>query len=365
MDEPRYSCYARIDRIRSNNQRTIMVFLLFVVSLLLALGGGAAALYGADTIRTETGSTLAVAGVAMTCAGLLMFALTACLSELRKIRRLVEAGDTVAPGAQAPFPVAVPPVIAPVTAAAVAAAVVAADRTPPDAAPVPLAPEPEPARPATFAETAPDKDDDKPAPDSPVLRSALLPNAVEEKLDAGIWDPERPAHVPTDVEKSAHDVIPQDAAAQDAAAQDAGAQDAVVQDAFVQDAFVRDAADAAPHDAAPHDAAPHDAPPHDAPPQGADDHGERQTEDRRMEHEETAQPEVPHAQAVTGQAAEARELVATYTSGDNTYFMYSDNAIEAETPQGRFRFASMEELRVFVETGAGGMPLTPPPRRAD
>ena len=54
-----------------------------------------------------------------------------------------------------------------------------------------------------------------------------------------------------------------------------------------------------------------------------------------------------------------RTLVATYTSGDNTYFMYSDGAIEADTPTGRFRFASMDELRGFVETGTGGVPVEP------
>ena len=54
---------------------------------------------------------------------------------------------------------------------------------------------------------------------------------------------------------------------------------------------------------------------------------------------------------------ERGDPVATYTSGGNTYFMYGDGTIEADTPKGRYRFATMAELRHYAETGEGGVLL--------
>jgi hypothetical protein len=52
-----------------------------------------------------------------------------------------------------------------------------------------------------------------------------------------------------------------------------------------------------------------------------------------------------------------RLLVASYTAGGVGYFMYSDQTIEAEMAIGRYRFASMDELRHFVETNEGGIKI--------
>ena len=48
------------------------------------------------------------------------------------------------------------------------------------------------------------------------------------------------------------------------------------------------------------------------------------------------------------------DVVGTYASGGVTYFMYADQSIEAELPDGRRRFSSMEELRIYLDTGQGG-----------
>jgi hypothetical protein len=53
-------------------------------------------------------------------------------------------------------------------------------------------------------------------------------------------------------------------------------------------------------------------------------------------------------------APQERTMVGTYASGGVTYFMYSDHSIEAELPDGRHRFTSMEELRIYLDTGSGG-----------
>lgn len=47
----------------------------------------------------------------------------------------------------------------------------------------------------------------------------------------------------------------------------------------------------------------------------------------------------------------ALEVVGTYASGGNTYVMFSNGSIEADTPRGRFTFTSLDELKVFVESG--------------
>ena len=56
-------------------------------------------------------------------------------------------------------------------------------------------------------------------------------------------------------------------------------------------------------------------------------------------------------------------VVGTYASGGNTYVMYSDGSIEAETPRGRFTFESLDELKAFVEAAAKARRAAPPDRR--
>ncbi|WP_019906641.1 hypothetical protein [Methylobacterium sp. 77] len=45
------------------------------------------------------------------------------------------------------------------------------------------------------------------------------------------------------------------------------------------------------------------------------------------------------------------QVVGTYASGGNTYVMYSNGSIEADTPRGQFTFDSLDELKAFVEAG--------------
>lgn len=50
-------------------------------------------------------------------------------------------------------------------------------------------------------------------------------------------------------------------------------------------------------------------------------------------------------------AGPERTVVGRYSSGGNTYLMYDDGTIEADTPNGRFTFASLDELKAFVDGG--------------
>lgn len=49
--------------------------------------------------------------------------------------------------------------------------------------------------------------------------------------------------------------------------------------------------------------------------------------------------------------APERHAVGSYASGANTYVMFSDGSIEADTPRGRFTFGSLDELKSFVNAG--------------
>jgi hypothetical protein len=88
----------------------------------------------------------------------------------------------------------------------------------------------------------------------------------------------------------------------------------------------------------------------------------------RTQPEPTA-PEPKHepapaaAEAVPAEAdkdAAAPAVVGTYNSGGNFYIMYSDGSIEAETPAGKFRFTSLDELKDFIAAGGDRPKATAP-----
>ena len=58
------------------------------------------------------------------------------------------------------------------------------------------------------------------------------------------------------------------------------------------------------------------------------------------------------------QIESAAAFVGTYSSGGNTYVMYADGSIDAQTPSGLYRFDSLEELKAFI--AGGGESVTPP-----
>jgi len=70
--------------------------------------------------------------------------------------------------------------------------------------------------------------------------------------------------------------------------------------------------------------------------------------------DDPAGPPAPEAEAhETSQEGHREEpqVVGTYASGGNTYVMYSTGMIEADTPNGRFTFNSLDELKAFVDSG--------------
>jgi hypothetical protein len=72
--------------------------------------------------------------------------------------------------------------------------------------------------------------------------------------------------------------------------------------------------------------------------------------------EEAAAPKEPAPAAKEPAPAEPRSatIIGTYNSGDNTYVMFSDGSIEAQTPSGIFHFQSLDELKAFIASGGEG-----------
>ena len=80
--------------------------------------------------------------------------------------------------------------------------------------------------------------------------------------------------------------------------------------------------------------------------------------ERRSEADRGAASEPPPAgdatrsvEDVAAAAPAPPSVVGTYHSGGNSYVMYSDGAIEAETPTGRYHFASLDQLKEFIASG--------------
>jgi hypothetical protein len=74
-------------------------------------------------------------------------------------------------------------------------------------------------------------------------------------------------------------------------------------------------------------------------------------------HEDAAGPEPgAHAQdpdepAPVAPPTPEPAVIGRYTSGNTTYVMFADGSIEAETPSGILHFASLADLKVYVEGG--------------
>ncbi|KAB0265271.1 hypothetical protein [Microvirga brassicacearum] len=85
-------------------------------------------------------------------------------------------------------------------------------------------------------------------------------------------------------------------------------------------------------------------------------------EEPAVDHEDVFEPEEePLVEAAAADESEPTEpsegpatVIGTYNSGDNKYVMFSDGSIEAETPQGFFRFGSLDELKEFIAAGGEG-----------
>ena len=102
---------------------------------------------------------------------------------------------------------------------------------------------------------------------------------------------------------------------------------------------------AAPHQEAPSEASVHEAPPAAEPVQEVASESEASATPAPAEESAAAQEEPAQAP----EPAPEPGVLGRYSSGGSDYTLYSDGSIDAQTEQGLFRFASMAELRAYIE----------------
>jgi hypothetical protein len=299
-----------------------MVVALLVLSLAMIVGGAFAAVLGWDIVLLERGWTMVIAGSIWAGSGAVLLGITAAIGRLSGVRsELASLHDEIT---RLGAPVPPPPVMDP--AAAVSSALLteagvlgaaqrssAPDTEDEERSRAMLPPFMRPVE-AGEGSRVPDRDDTLPSRAEPARApvrdgsdedaTAQAPSRTESGAGAGLSSPERPASD----DRALPPFEPEDQADRVPSAPEA--------------------AELVPS------AQPVPGPePVDEPEPG-------------REPDETA-PNEP-----------APAVIGTYNSGDNRYIMFSDGSIEAETPEGVFRFNSLDELKEFIAAGGEGGPAS-------
>lgn len=308
-----------------------MILALFALAVVMIVGGIASVVQGFPYVRLESGWTMTIAGAATASSGALLLGLAVVATYLKRLERAVleqggglgvdpsafEAGGRIEPPGLGATDVADEPV--------------SPGRHRPSA--VGLA-EPRLASPPLFA--------DDPAPALPIgsdPASPLLPDLL----------PEPPPPTVADTRQSPVRAVEPDAEAAPARRIKPNKPPRAVKPTAMVDTVIP-APEPAPilADAPPAPAAVPPSPPREAAPE----------EPLGLRSSVVDEPEPAPAPAQPAEADPAAStakgglaVVGKYASGGNTYVMYSNGSIEADTPRGQFTFDSLDELKAFVEAG--------------
>jgi len=367
-----------------------MVVALYGLAIAMVVGGLWSVVQGAELVVLERGWTMVIAGSVVATGGVLLAGVAASIAQAKRVEaalqraleRMARAGLAEAPSAPprpnldalTPTPVAAPPPspnldapaplgaappdarIAVLGAGGLGAAAVAGALGQGEAA----APAREP--PPALAEPP------QPAPAAdPFDFTSLLRDAREAEAQDTAPDAAAPQGA---------SLIAQDAVSQDAVPQDAISLEAASPEAVAPDEPVAPEADDLPRTAVHFDEPVTPAPEEessrvtiaDTPdPDVASDADvveARAREDEAVEEPTTglAEPEEDaFEESALEEAAGSGDLavIGTYTSGGNTYVMFSDGSIQADTPAGRYTFASLDQLKDFIASG-GEEPVNQP-----
>lgn len=308
-----------------------MIVALTVLALLMLIGGLAAMVQGIPFIRLEVGWTMVIAGTVGASAGAVLLGITAAVARLGRIERAL---DGRAPAARS---------VADLAPAGTGAAPVRASRSEPVLSPVlppipfpaaPPAPEPRPAEPTGLGGGA------ALAAGAAVAAAGLA--ASELRLSRA-----EDADLPTE----RHDAPPPEPPQHAPIAQDSMTQESVTQDFPAHGPIAQEVV---PPEPAPHETAAHEPVPPPAEEPRLEPAQEVAPPPPALEPvaEAPAPPEPPHEDRP--EEPPGKTVIGTYDSGGNTYTMYADGTIDADTPAGRFHFASIEELKVFRNAGGEG-----------
>ncbi|KMO38729.1 hypothetical protein VQ02_11510 [Methylobacterium variabile] len=289
---------------------------MFVLALLMLLGGLAAMVQGIPFVRLEVGWTMVIAGTVGASGGAVLLGITAVAARLGRIERALSerASDEAA------------------------AAPVRAARSEPILPPAPFpaaplaAPGPRPAEPAT--------------PTGLDGGAALAAGAAVAGAGLAASELRLTRADDHDLPAGTHGSVPEQAASQEPVSPQPAPQDATPQGPASQEPFSQEASPREPSSQDSHFHEPTSQEPSPQPP--AEERTPEAGDAREAEPAPEPGPEMPPAKTVIG----------TYDSGGNTYTMYADGTIDAETPAGRFHFRSIDELKEFRNAGGEGAART-------
>jgi hypothetical protein len=332
-----------------------MVVALFALAVAMIVGGLTAVVQGYEIVLLERGWTLVISGSVFASGGALLLGLATAVGRLGKIQReLVTARDKAAEVEHA-LPSA--PELDPLTAASSGLLAGGAAGRPPEASHTPDADEPklplfmrrdqheEPpqADAAPGAIEAPPEPADLPG--APARNDNQGPRLKLPRYLFGRRDPEPDEPDEQDADRDLPEPTrvsdePQFRPSAETRDFDRGSDDRDRMGADREPDLARNpvfpAADA-------DEPRIEDAPARTFPP----------VREPEAEPQSAAEQEIPPP-SPADPGAEPPTIIGSYNSGDNRYVMFSDGSIEADTPDGVFRFASLDELKEFIASGGEG-----------
>lgn len=315
-----------------------MVVALLALSSVMILGGIAAVVQGFPYVRLESGLAMVIGGSTAASAGVVLLGLTAVVHRLLKLHRAV--ADLRTASAQPGVPAAVPAGTVPWDAAAPEAPVFTAPEVAPPARPSlagmgaaglaglslgGLRPGGRGAEPV-FEDPAPSTEP-QPSAAEPLLPDLLPDTAPPRASDDDLFRAPETAAAPAFPE-------PEPVTLPDPVADEKDEERVGVQSPAVEPVGLRSFLD---------EPAPASAP-------EAQTAAIEPTPEPEAAAPAPQEPVSPEAEPEPA-ASEERHAVGSYASGANTYVMFSDGSIEADTPRGRFTFGSLDELKSFVNAG--------------
>jgi hypothetical protein len=352
-----------------------MKFVLYCVSALLILAGTACVAAGFDLTTTERGVALTVSGAVCIGAGAIVLGLAGVLQAIKALQKSVEVLITIGNEAdretsrRAPSSVAEAPLLP---------AVVTVDPLPPRST-------------VDMGSAAGNR-----AMLGPLAAGAAVAGAAAAvgaavgatRTDAAAsWpeapDAETPSALDRDIERALDELLlkppaesPADGAPDHEAVETGKGPET---DLFVAPEDDHPAANAAIDAAEADDAREPDTPEaqvvadvdngdEDARPQAIEmtSAGEDEEQHENDTHEDsTPDDEVMTAtapaalrEAQPASAPAGKKVVGSYAVGENQYTLYADGGVEARTPAGLYQFDSLEDLKVFIESGSKAHAMT-------
>ncbi|GJE57275.1 hypothetical protein [Methylobacterium thuringiense] len=304
-----------------------MVIALFALSLVMIVGGAAAVVQGFPYVRLESGLAMVIGGTTAASAGAVLLGIAAAILQMKRLAgALGHRGDATTgevafvppPGKAGPAP-SVPEFRAPAFEATAPVATEPATATAGAAglAGISLGGMRDLLGSGDDRSTA-DPQQGRSMEIEPPLPNLLPPAASGESIspdeDLFASPGDRPGHGP----RAAADALPENLA-------DASPDDARETDPAQEELALRPSLDGPSASSEPEV----EPPAVELPPAPLEEPAEQADEPK----------------------SEALQVVGTYASGANTYVMFANGTIQADTPRGQFTFQSLDELKQFVDSG--------------